>query len=90
MNNDTANCGATRLDALLKKQAALQEAIRAARLQQEKLNKRETERASRELGAALIQVALHNNNFRDVLREALEGSALDARSRAFLQQKGIL
>ena len=79
-----------RLDALLKREAALKEAIVREKLARQRRAAKEFERLKNIVGGALLANAAQHPDFELLLKSTLAKSALDDADTKFLRAKGYL
>jgi hypothetical protein len=79
-----------RLDALLKKQAALKGAIEIEKVREQRRYDREATRLHLIVGEALVRDSEDSPEFKSMLVRVLEGTNLGSSERAFLARKGWL
>jgi hypothetical protein len=87
MNGSIAS---TRLESLLKKQAALKSEIEVEKVREQKRYDREASRLHLIVGEALVRDSEDSPEFKSMLVRVLEGANLGSSERAFLARKGWL
>jgi hypothetical protein len=80
----------TRLESLLKKQAALKSAIEVEKVREQRRNDKEVTRLHLIVGEALVRDSEDSPEFKSMLVRVLEGANLGSSERAFLARKGWL
>lgn len=89
MANNSGNSN-DRIDALLRREAALKAAIAQEKVRRQKRKEKDDARLFSIVGAALVQNAEQAPDFRLMLKQVLQAAELRDSDRAFLTGKGWL
>ena len=83
------NTSAAKLDALLKRQAALAAAVRVEREKRKDIDRRNEERLIRIVGRALLSNATQSEDFKKFLIGVLRTTVTESSEQKFLKSQGL-